>query len=111
MLRKCYPNRAVFKRVVGAWVAQSVKCPTLDFGSGRDLAVRGFEPRGGFCIDSAESAWDSVSLSLCPFPAWARSLALKNKQTLWDGMSLLRLGYKNTLASTFFNLALFPGWF
>ena len=29
----------------GARVAQSVKRPTLDFGSGHDLTVCGFEPR------------------------------------------------------------------
>ena len=28
----------------GAWVARSAERPTLDFGSGHDLAVRGFEP-------------------------------------------------------------------
>ena len=27
----------------GAWVAQSVKHPTLDLGSGHDLTVHGFE--------------------------------------------------------------------
>ena len=31
----------------GAWVAQSVKRPTLDFSSGHDLTVRGFEPCTG----------------------------------------------------------------
>ena len=30
---------------MGCWVAQSVKHPTLDFGLGHDLTVRGFEPR------------------------------------------------------------------
>ena len=28
----------------GAWVAQWVKCLTLDFGTGHVLTVRGFEP-------------------------------------------------------------------
>jgi len=28
----------------GAWVAQSVKCPTLDFGSGHDLRVGRLSP-------------------------------------------------------------------
>ena len=54
----------------GAWVAQSVRRPTLDFGSGHDLTVRGFEP---------EPAWDSLSpdLSLLlPLPG-AHSLGLK----------------------------------
>ena len=48
----------------GAWVAQSVKWPTLGFRSGRDLMVRGFEPSVRLCLDTAESAWDSLSLSL-----------------------------------------------
>ena len=49
----------------GAWVVLSIKHPTLDLGSGRDLTVPGFEPRVGLCIDSAEPAWDSLSVSLC----------------------------------------------
>ena len=28
----------------GTWVDQSVKCPTLDFGSGHDLMVHEIEP-------------------------------------------------------------------
>ena len=55
----------------GTWVAGSVKRPTLDFGSGHDLTVRGFEPCIGLCTDSTEAAWDSLSrpLCLCPSPA------------------------------------------
>ena len=45
-------------------MAQLVKHPTLDFGSGHDLAVRGIEPHVGLQADSAEPAWDSLSLSL-----------------------------------------------
>ena len=48
----------------GAWVAQSVKCLTLGFGSGHDLAVRGFEPCNGLCADSMEPARDSLSCCL-----------------------------------------------
>ena len=33
----------------GAWVAQSAKLPTLDFGSGHDLTVHGFEPCQALC--------------------------------------------------------------
>ena len=40
-------------------MAQSVMFPVLDFGSGHDLKVRGFEPRVG-----SEAAWDSLSPSL-----------------------------------------------
>ena len=49
----------------GAWVAQLVERPTLDFGSGHDLTVHGFEPHVGLCADSVEPAWKlSLSLSL-----------------------------------------------
>ena len=34
----------------GAWVAQSVKHPTLNCGSGPDLTVRGIEPHVGLCL-------------------------------------------------------------
>ena len=34
---------------MGACVAQSVKGPTLDFSSGHDLTVCGFESRVGLC--------------------------------------------------------------
>ena len=44
-----------------AWVAQSVKQRTLDFGSGHDLTVSDFKPRMGLCADGAQPAWDSLS--------------------------------------------------
>ena len=73
-------------------MAQSVKCPTLDLGSGHDLTVREFKPRIGLCADGAESAWDSVSPSLSPSPACALSLKInklkkKNFKNL-QGVSL-----------------------
>ena len=40
----------------GARVAESVKRPSLDFGSGHNLTVREFKPRTGLCPDSAEPA-------------------------------------------------------
>ena len=52
----------------GAWVAQSVKRPTLDFSSGHDLTVRGIEPNVGLCVDSVEPAWDSLCPSFSPPP-------------------------------------------
>ena len=58
----------------GARVAQSVKTPTLGFGSGLDLVVRGFEPRVGLHTGDAEPAWDSLSLSLSLLPLTAPSL-------------------------------------
>ena len=61
-----------------------VKRPTLDFGSGHDLLVRGIEPLVGLCADSVEAAWDSVSSSLCPSPAHTLFPPLKiNTQTFF----------------------------
>ena len=54
----------------GAWVAQMVKHGTLDFSSGHDLTVRGFEPCVGLCADGSEPGacfGICVSLSL-PLP-------------------------------------------
>ena len=51
----------------GAWVAQLVKHPTLDFGSGHDLTVFGFKPHVRLCTGSREPAWNSLS-PLCPSP-------------------------------------------
>ena len=39
-------------RFQSTWVAQSVKCQTLDRGSGHDLTVCVFEPHIGLCTDS-----------------------------------------------------------
>ena len=54
----------------GTWVAQPVKCLTLDLRSSHDLMVPEIEPCVGLCVDSMELAWDSLSLSLslCPSP-------------------------------------------
>ena len=70
--------------VQGAAVAQSVKRPTLSFGSSRDLTVSEFEPRHDLavsefgphvsvrlCADSSEPGACfrfCVSFSLCPSP-------------------------------------------
>ena len=48
------------------WVTQSVKRPTLGFGSGHDLMVQGLELCVGLCVERAEPAWDSPSHSLSP---------------------------------------------
>ena len=61
----------------GAWEAQSVERPTLDFGSGRDLMIGEFEPCIGLPVDSSETVWDFLSPSLCPSPAYALSLCLE----------------------------------
>ena len=39
----------------GTWVAQLVKHPTLDFGSGHSLIVHGLKPHVGLCADSART--------------------------------------------------------
>ena len=52
----------------GAWVAQLVKCQTLDLGSDHDVTVREFKPYAELCMDSTEPAWNfSPSLSVPPF--------------------------------------------
>ena len=67
-----------------AWVAPSVKCPTLDFGSGHDLKIREWSPTSV----SALTAWSllgilSVPLScLCAHVcalSLSLSVSLKNK--------------------------------
>ena len=35
------------KKPWGAWMAQLIKCPTLNFGSGHDLTVMGWGPALG----------------------------------------------------------------
>ena len=66
--------------------AQSVKQPTLDFGSGHDLAVRGIESCIRLRADNMEPAWDSLSpissLSAPPLLACALSFKInvKNKK-------------------------------
>ena len=59
-------------------MAQSVKRPTLDLGSGRDLMVCEFEPHIGLCADRVEPAWNSLSLLSLPLPhLGSLSLSLK----------------------------------
>ena len=62
-------------------MAQSVECPTLDFGLGLDITVfHGMEPHVGLCTDSVEPAWDSVSSPLsAPLCLHAFSLSLRIK--------------------------------
>ena len=59
-------------------MAQAVKGPILDFGSGHDLMARELEPRVGLCAGSTEPAGDSLSLplSLCPSSAHSVSVSL-----------------------------------
>ena len=46
-LKNFFKNR---KNHWGAWVAQSVKCPTLNFCLGHDLTVCEFKPHRGFLL-------------------------------------------------------------
>ena len=51
-------------------MAQSVKRLTLDFGSGRDLAVCESKPCVRLCTDNTKPTWDSLSPSLsAPSPS------------------------------------------
>ena len=71
----------------GTWMAQLVKCLTLDFSSGHDLMVHEFEPHIGLCADRAEPAWDPLSL---PLPC---SWSLSQKWTLKKPQNLLSTLY------------------
>ena len=55
---------------MGAWVTQSVECPTL-------AHVSGFEPRIRLCADIIELVLDSLSPSLSAYTPLTHSL--KNK--------------------------------
>ena len=59
---------------------QSVKRLTLGFGSGHDVTVRGIEPLMGLCTDSAEPAWDPLSLSAPPLRILSHSLKINFKK-------------------------------
>ena len=77
----CCPRITFLKIPIwGAWVAQSVKCLTLDFGSGHGLMIHGFQPHTGLHTNSAEPAWDSLSLFLSLFtlpPTCVHAFSLK----------------------------------
>ena len=66
----------------GPWVVQSIKQPTLDFGSGHHLTVHEFKPSLGLCAGGTELSWDSLSVP--PPVTFSLSLSLplsqKNKQ-------------------------------
>ena len=58
------------------WVAQSIECPTLDFGSGYDLMVVGSSPALGSVL-GMEPAWDYLSPSLSATPPLMLALSFK----------------------------------
>ena len=65
-----------------AWVAQVVKCPTLDFGSGHNLTVHGIKPQVRLPTDSVEPARDSLYLSFCSSPMLALAHSLSQNKTI-----------------------------
>ena len=48
----------------GAWVVQSIKCPTLDFGSDHDLMICDIDSHVGLCTECGAHLGFSLSLSL-----------------------------------------------
>ena len=60
-------------------MAQEVKHPSFEFGSGHDLTVHEIEPHIRVCTDSADPAWDSPSPSVSAPPLHAHSLSQINK--------------------------------
>ena len=65
----------------GAWVARSVMCLTLDFGSGHDLSVCEFEP----WLGSGLVAWSLLGILFPPLsapPLLTLPLSLKIKINL-----------------------------
>ena len=71
-----------------AWVAQSIKHPTLDFSSGRDLRI----VRSSFVLSSVisrESAWDSLSPSVSRSTPCIHSLSFFLSQV---SKSFLKMG-------------------
>ena len=66
----------------GVLVARSIRCPTLDFGSGHDLTACEIEPQVGLCADGVEPAWDSPSPSFsgaCSLFSLSLTFSLSNK--------------------------------
>ena len=65
-IQKCMQfGRLLSKQIRrGALVVQSVKFPTLDFGSGHDLTVPEFKPHTGLCICLGFSLSPSLFLPL-----------------------------------------------
>ena len=57
-------------------MAQSIKHPTLSFGSGHDLMVYEIEPCISLHADSREPAWDAFSLLLGSPPTQAYPLKI-----------------------------------
>ena len=78
----------------GAWVAQSVKHPTLDFSSAHDLTVGGTEPHVGISHDSTEPAWDSLSAPSLLMCACVLACSLAFSPSLKINLKKILLKYK-----------------
>ena len=63
-------------------MAQWVEHPALDFGSGRDLTVCGFKPHIRLRADTADPAWNSLSLPLSAPPPLSLKINFKNFKML-----------------------------
>ena len=74
--KESLPTKTSLRKKEGTWVAQSVEHLTLDFGSGHDLTVGGIEHCNRLCANSAQPAWDSLSLPLSAPPLLALSLKI-----------------------------------
>lgn len=66
----------------GACVGRSVYCPTLNFGLGHYLAVRGFESHVGPCHDSVGRGQDSLSPCLSAPPSLLCTLSKERNKHL-----------------------------
>ena len=70
-------------------MAQSVKHQTLDFSSGHDLTIHGFELQVGLYANSVDPAWDSLSLSLT-LPLFSLSLSVSLSVSLSKEINKLK---------------------
>ena len=94
-----------------AWVLQSIEHPTLGFGSGHELTVRGIEPHMGLHAVSTGPVWDSLcpslglsvslSLSLC-LSLKINKCTLKKKKRLNCVFSLTHFLEAQIIERTFF---------
>jgi len=73
----------------GAWVAQSVKRPTLGFGSGRDLSIMRSSPKSGWC--SVWSLLETLSPSPSAPPPCSLSLPKKKNKTTMINMLMAQV--------------------
>ena len=76
-------------------MAQSVEHLILDFGSGHDLVVHGFELHMGLCTDSVGPALDSLSPSLSAPPLLTISLSEQINKHLKKRTTSLKIGLRN----------------